>query len=839
MFFRVDDQLLRIALITMALIAVARAQTGVPAAPSASSARAGSSAGTKSSRTVGVEESADPFLLQPGEDPQNHLGAPFLKHIVGDQKQFWTSPARFRTKDLKWILPGAGITAAFIASDSWWSRQVNPSHVQTSLHISDYGTYSLLGLGGASFLFGHMTHNDHLQETGLLSGEAAINATGVTYLFKVITQRPRPLENNGNGTFFHGGYSFTSEHSAIAWSIASVWAHQYPGWFSQTAAYGLASAITLTRVTAKQHFPSDAIIGSALGWYFGRQVYRAHHDPELGGSGWGSLIEEKTGEKTRNPNYMASPYVPVDSWIYPALQRLIALGYTQSNMLGMRPWTRMACAKMLEDAGDKLQGDGVEESETGKIYRTLTGEFATELGRLDGAANVGARVESLYTRATGISGTPLRDGFHFGQTIVNDYGRPYWNGFNNVTGVTADAELGPVAFSFQGEYQHAPAVPSASPQVLAATAAVDGTPGLPNGMAEVNRFQLLNSTVSLNINNLQFTFGEQSLWLGPGEAGPLLMSNNAAPFPALKMDYVSPFHMPGFSRIFGPVRTEFYVGQLSGHRWETCMVPSCQSFPGYPNVVGPNIVPQPFIQGAKISFKPLPDLEIGMGTTTLFGGPGLPVTFGNFFRTFYAHTPNPATNPGKRVSAADITLRVPHIEDWLTIYLDSMVWDEISPIGSTRASVNPGVYMPRIPKIPKLELRAEGLNISRTREFPPGWVYLNPARYLSGYTQDGNLMGTWIGRSGRGGQGWLTYWLSPRNKLQFGYRLQTVNPKFVEGGRLVDYSAQTEFMLGSTVGLSGFLQYEQWRFPLISTARQTDITTSVQLTYYPKLRIHK
>jgi len=51
--------------------------------------------------------------------------------------------------------------------------------------------------------------------------------------------------------------------------------------------------VTITRVTAKQHFPTDARIGSALGWYFGRQVYRAHHDPEVGGSGWGSLFEEK------------------------------------------------------------------------------------------------------------------------------------------------------------------------------------------------------------------------------------------------------------------------------------------------------------------------------------------------------------------------------------------------------------------------------------------------------------------------------------------------------------------------------------------------------------------
>src|SRR5271154_5626459 len=370
---------LQIAFLGMVMIGQLRAQTGPSSSPSSPAVNQGNAAGVKGSAAaskVNADHSTNSYELQPGEDPQNRLVSPFLKHIVGDQKEFWTSPARFRTKDLKWILPGVGITAAFIASDSWWSRQVNPNHVQTSLHISDYSTYSLIGLSGASFLFGEMTHNDHLQEAGLLSGEAAIDSTGVTFLFKEITQRQRPIQGNGNGDFFTGGSSFFSEHSAIAWSIASVWAHEYPGWFSQLAAYGLASTITITRVTAKQHFPSDVIVGSALGWYFGRQVYRAHHDPEAGGAPWGNLMPENTGEKPRNPAYMASPYVPLDSWIYPSLQRLIALGYMQSNMLGMRPWTRMACARMLEEAGDRLQNEDGEAGEAGKIYRTLSNEFA-------------------------------------------------------------------------------------------------------------------------------------------------------------------------------------------------------------------------------------------------------------------------------------------------------------------------------------------------------------------------------------------------------------------------------------------------------------------------------
>ena len=63
---------------------------------------------------------------------------------------------------------------------------------------------------------------------------------------------------------------------------------------------------------------------------------------------------------------MASPYVPLDSWIYPALERLIALGYIQSDILGMRPWTRMACARLLDDAGDESSDGGIEDGEAGQ-----------------------------------------------------------------------------------------------------------------------------------------------------------------------------------------------------------------------------------------------------------------------------------------------------------------------------------------------------------------------------------------------------------------------------------------------------------------------------------------
>src|SRR5207237_6478074 len=123
----------------------------------------------------------------------------------------------------------------------------------------------------------------------------------------------------------------------------------------------------------------------------------------------------------------------------------------------------------------------------------------------------------------------------------NDYGRPDGEGFNSADGITAHAEAGPVAFYVRGEYQHAPAVASDAPAVLRAIANADLTAPGPNGRAEVNRARLLEATVSVNLRKFQLSFRKHSRWLGPGESGALLMSNNAESFLMFRLQSVWPF----------------------------------------------------------------------------------------------------------------------------------------------------------------------------------------------------------------------------------------------------------------------------------------------------------
>jgi membrane-associated phospholipid phosphatase len=772
------------------------------------------------------------YEVPAGTDPENHLGSPAINHFAADQRAFWTAPAHFRAKDLKWIAPFSGATAAFIAADSWTSKQVPLGEVNRSKTFSDYATCALIGAGAGSFLLGHLTRNDQMSEAGFLSGEAAINSTAVVYLFKNLTQRSRPYLDNGSGQFFKGGSSFPSEHSAIAWSVASVFAHEYPGTLTKILAYGLATGVSTTRVTGQQHFPSDVLMGSALGWYFGREVYRAHHDTTLGGAPWGDVLPENSGEKTRNPQNMGSTYVPLDGWIYPAIDRLVALGQIKTAYLGIRPWTRMECARMLEE-GEQQAGDQDQHDAMGSdIYFALVKEFSVEMARLNGEQNIGAAVDSIYARTTEISGVALRDGYHFGQTIINDYGRPYAKGFNSIAGFTTRGELGPFAFYARGEYQHAPAIASQSAGVLAAIASADGTLPVSNGKDETNRFDLVEAAVSVTFRNFQLSFGKQIQWLGPGESGSLLMSDNAEPLLMLKLDSVSPYRVPLLSRLLGPIRSEYFLGQVAGHQFEL----------GRNQLLGPGAIsPQPFLDGGKFSFKPLSDLELGFGFSALFAGPGLPFTFDNFLRTFYVHKDSGPTatgeNPAKRTSTVDFSYRVPGLRRWLTIYGDAMTVDELSPLGSHRATVNPGIYLPQFPKLNRLQLRAEGLHEPLTQEFAPGFVYYGLRRYRSGYTNDGSLMGNWIGRAGRGAQAWLTCSFSPQTRLQFEYRLQEVSSRFIGGGRTADYSASLDVPLSSTLRFRSFLQVEQWRFPVLASTRQLNVSSGLQVTFQPNLRL--
>ncbi|HEX3742022.1 MAG TPA: capsule assembly Wzi family protein [Terriglobales bacterium] len=737
-------------------------------------------------------------------------------------------------------VPLVFVGAGLLASDTAIEEHVptNPSTVSHAVTFSNAGVAALAGVGGGMFLLGHITHNDQQRETGLLAGEAGIDAYLDTTVFNYAFGRQRPFTGDGRGLFFQGGDSFPSQHAAVGWAIASVIAHEYPGPLTQVLAYGTAGAISAARFAGQQHFATDVLVGSALGWYMGRQVFRAHsHYSDAEAAQWGTFSKSDK-ETVPNLGNMGSSYVPLDTWVYPAMERLVALGYIQSADLGMRPWTRMECARLLvEEAVKQVEENNEPGGEQQKVYAALSSEFSDEIASLGGAPNLGLELESVYTRLEGISGTPLRDGLHFGQTIVNDYGRPYAEGFNNVTGFISHAEAGPLSFFMRGEYQHAP---SASPLSIQASQVIQSVDGLPTApplipTPAVNRFDVLEGYVGLQLNNWQISFGKQSLWWGEDESGPMLFSTNAEPILMLQVNRVKPFRLPSILGVFGPMRIDYMVGRIDGYHW----VYGANS--GFVGSWTQSLSNEPFIVGEKVSFKPSDNLELGISATALFGGPGVPATTHQLLKAMFSTgngLPGTPGDAGDRRGGFDFAYRVPGLRDWLTLYADAFTDDEPNPwLAWNKAAFTFGLYLSHVPWIPKLDFRVEGIFTDLPGGEPTvqhGFFYSN-SRFKSGYTNDGNLIGSWIGRQGQGAEAWTDYWLSARSKVQLNFRHQKVSSQFIPlGGSLTDIGASVDLWVHSNLDLEAMVQYERWLLPAIEPNASRNVTAALQLSLQPK-----
>jgi len=759
--------------------------------------------------------------------------------FVRDQREIWTSPARIRFSDTEWLVPLSGITAGLFVTDRDFSKHLSQSPTTISHYktLSNAGVAALVGGAGGMWVLGHVKHNEHWSETGFLAGEAAVNSWVAVEGLKYSLRRERSYQGDGSGPFFQSsGTSFPSGHAAAAWSIAGVVAHEYPGPLTKIMAYGLASLVSVSRVKAHRHFSSDVVVGSVMGNLIAQNIYSRHHDSELGGGEWRSWSAIARGFESSGPQNLGSPYVSLDSWIYPALDRLAGLGLIDSGFAGLRPWTRRECMRQLSEAEEKLTGE--ENNEAQKLVDALQREFRPESEATGGGDDRGTlRLESIYSRTEHISGMPLTDGYTFAQTQINDFGRPYGQGWSTVNGFSAYSTRGPWVAYVRGEEQTAPSIPAYSLTTRQTIQQVDNYPQLPPGTPQpsVAQFRLLDAYVGLMLSNYQFSFGKQSLSWGPGDGGSMTLSNNALPINMFRINRTTPLKLPSFFGWLGPMRTEFFFGQLEGQEF-------IENPSGVVGQFGQSLSPQPFIHGQKISFKPTRNFEFGFHRTTIYGGPGYPLTFHTLIRSLFTTGNENAggpSKPGNRTSGLNFSYRLPYVRNWLTLYGEGYTDDEFSPIAYVDVSAwRAGLYLSRFPCVSRLDLRVEGVYtdvpggvVANTKQ--PGSFYEN-ATWRNGYTTNGDLIGSWVGRGGQGAQAWSNYWFSARDRLQFNFRHQKVSQEFIPGGgTLTDIGVRGDYWVRSNLGLSASVQHERWLFPEIQPNVSRNVTATVQILFEP------
>ena len=289
-------------------------------------------------------------------------------------------------------------------------------------------------------------------------------------------------------------------------------------------------------------------------------------------------------------------YIPLDSSIYTELETLNGLGYLDTYLDEIKPISRVEAARLTLEAEEKVDDSKDAEPLARSLIQTLKTQLREEVGWLENNAEDDQptmvhsveRLEMQYVFSSGPQrrwrtsavGTPSDSGINAEEAtplLPNNDGLPTaagsneiarwsgWVGFGGfLTGYGEGALAGPLTRTIGG----------------------------------VSRLQPLGSAVVASLGDLAISFGTEEMWWGTGHFDALAQSDNASPFPALRIQNIHPTLLPSVFRYLGQFRYQFFFGQLDGDRYFA----------------------HPWIDGEIFSFKPLPTFEFGFTHTIDFGG---------------------------------------------------------------------------------------------------------------------------------------------------------------------------------------------------------------------------
>ncbi len=206
-------------------------------------------------------------------------------NLLADQKDIWLFPTKIAKGKHVWpTIAVVGITAGFVASDPYsappFRNTTSFSSFNRVLSSTNTGAF-IAAVPAAMYGIGWIRKDSYAQETALLAGEAFADGFLIDLPLKAITGRREPISYTGDGpysdSFFKGTHNplhsggFYSLHTMGAMAVATVIARRYRShrWVP-VVAYGLAGAISFSRITRSDHFPSDVFFGGAMGFVIAR-----------------------------------------------------------------------------------------------------------------------------------------------------------------------------------------------------------------------------------------------------------------------------------------------------------------------------------------------------------------------------------------------------------------------------------------------------------------------------------------------------------------------------------------------------------------------------------------
>jgi membrane-associated phospholipid phosphatase len=235
-------------------------------------------------------------MASPGQDIDSlstscevNLDKTYFTSYFTDSWKIISSPVRWQGKE--WMAAAAvgGVSVLAYWQDDAIRDLFQRNRSEHLDHAAEYffeplgRGYVCLSIAAGFYLAGEVGNRNKLKETGLAAFKSVVLTSVFTYVLKYATQRHDPQADHPpdpriwEGPF--GSYehtSFPSGHSAAIFALASVISTAYKDrvWVP-VLSYSLASLAAVSRIYEDEHWSSDVIIGSALGFAVGKLVYKS------------------------------------------------------------------------------------------------------------------------------------------------------------------------------------------------------------------------------------------------------------------------------------------------------------------------------------------------------------------------------------------------------------------------------------------------------------------------------------------------------------------------------------------------------------------------------------
>ncbi len=482
---------------------------------------------------------------------------------------------------------------------------------------------------------------------------------------------------------------------------------------------------------------------------------------------------------------LSSVNVPLDSWVYPALEKLSAMGYINNAIWGMKPFSRIEVGRLLVEAKsgqESSEGDEEVHAFAKGLLERLLEEFERETRYIEFSQN-----ELLKSRLKPLGEPRIRYGFverrprnlsvfsPKGARLYATEGTPLWvgeegvvlDGKNNlILDFGAQANL----FGLFSFYYH--------PVLLANFETFSG---------EGDEVSFLNHSghAKFNIGRLEIMAGRESLKWGQGDHGTLVLSGNAPPLDMIQISSSSPFKLPWYFGYLGLIKASLFLTEMEDSR----------------------VIGHPLFLGMRVCIRPHPVIEIGAARTIMFGGKGVPhVSVGDFFQILGGENLEGGEDNSNHLAGVDIRLTIPFLRN-TELYGELYGEDEAGGLPS-RNSLLAGLYIPRITAGGRLDLRVE---VVRTH-----LQYAIHHLYQSGYTYNGLLLGHPAGPNTLSIFGRTTFYLFKDIRLGFDFEYEERKPCRDEPGvdetifrQRIDFQYAPSWWMDLSAGL-GFERAENF-----------------------------